>query len=305
MPFARTRSFKSKTLTAGLLARSLTKLHLTYAVDGDNPHISLGQHLPDGSIKHDYDLNFSGLEHICDLKSQLVHLELRFKTKDGGSVYCTISGGVSDIVIYVSSAMASDVAGIFETLLKNLALEELQKEVSTNDTKFVSEVDQISSRLQAIEDTLFGPRRRLRCFLSYRYRPATEGIAIRLQHFLTLLDVEVITGNAYEPRPISVKVLDRLSGPLDFVILLVDSEGESMWTRDEIASTKNRGIPLIPIVQADTKFEPGIFGDLEYIPYQEGHIGDSFLKILEAIAFIRSQIGTAATKKRLIEETKS
>lgn len=102
------------------------------------------------------------------------------------------------------------------------------------------------------------------------------------------MDVKVTTGRSYEPRRISDKVLDKLAGPVDFVILLL-CQGESLWTRDEIVTARQRGIIVVPIVESGAKFEPGVFGDIEYIEFAQSHIGDSFLKLLEAVTFIRLQ----------------
>ena len=143
--------------------------------------------------------------------------------------------------------------------------------------------------MEVLEAKVLRPDQTLRCFLSYRFAPETEILSLNLQRFLALLDVEVVTGTSYEPRRISDKVVDRLAGPLDFLILLISKGGESLWTRDEIATANQRGLAIIPIVESGAEFEPGIFGDIETIPFETGHIGDAFLKLLEAINFLRRQ----------------
>jgi hypothetical protein len=42
-------------------------------------------------------------------------------------------------------------------------------------------------------------------------------------------------------------------------------------------------------VSFQTKGEPGLFGDLEYLRFSQGHIEESFIKLLEALKFIRLQ----------------
>ena len=106
--------------------------------------------------------------------------------------------------------------------------------------------------------------------------------------FLGLLNVEVDTGATYEPRGISEKVKTKLNQPLDFIVLIVSANGESMWTRDEISYAHGRGIKVIPLVEDGANFSPGLFSDLEYIPYARGHIADAFIKLLEAIRFVES-----------------
>ena len=47
----------------------------------------------------------------------------------------------------------------------------------------------------------------------------------------------------------------------------------SFWTRDEIATARQRDIAIVPIVEAGAHFEQGIFGDIEYIEFAPSHIG--------------------------------
>jgi hypothetical protein len=149
---------------------------------------------------------------------------------------------------------------------------------------------EISERLAVLERIVLGPNRTLRCFLSYRFTPENEDPARRLHDFLILLGIDVVTGNTYEPRPVSQKVMDRLKDDLDFIVLLIGLDGESFWTRDEIATTKHKMIPLVPIVEDGVIFSSGLFGDLEYVTYAKGHIGDSFFKVLEAVKYVRQQL---------------
>src|SRR5207302_4557130 len=123
----------------------------------------------------------------------------------------------------------------------------------------------ILARLETLEDAVFPPTRRLRCFLSYRFTDTNEIIALRVQQFLTLLDIEVLSGASYEPRQVSEKVLSKLRQPLDFIVLLITGTGESMWTRDEIGTAIHKGVAFIPLVQKGTTFEPGLFADVEYV----------------------------------------
>lgn len=158
-----------------------------------------------------------------------------------------------------------------------------------------AKVASLHERLEIVESQVLAPHRKLRCFLSYRFAPETEITALRLTQFLSLLGVEVITGSSYEPRQITKKVISRLREPLDFVVLLITSAGESMWTRDEIGTALHRGLALVPIVSTDATLSPGMFGDIEYVPFHQDHIGDSFLKLLEAVEFVRQQVKNTAS----------
>jgi hypothetical protein len=148
---------------------------------------------------------------------------------------------------------------------------------------------ELSTRIGSLEVAFAARSRRLQCFLSFRFTDANELISLRLQQFLSLLEVDVVTGATYEPRQVTEKVLSRLAGPLDLIILLVTSDGESMWTRDEIGAAIHKNLALVPIIEKGASLEPRLFGDVEYIEYTPGHIGDAFLKLLQAIVFVRQQ----------------
>lgn len=145
-------------------------------------------------------------------------------------------------------------------------------------------------RVKALEALAQESSRKLRCFLSYRFaNPQAELDAHKVEHFLRLLGVDVITAAAYEPRRISDKVLQQMNQSLDFQVLLVPAEGESAWLRDEINQARTKGLYVIPLVHEDAKFDAGLFGDLERVKYGDGHIGDAMLSLLEALDFVRAQ----------------
>ena len=45
----------------------------------------------------------------------------------------------------------------------------------------------------------------------------------------------------------------------------------------------------MPIVEVGATLQPGLFADIEYVEFAQGHVGDGFLKLLEAVHFIREQ----------------
>ena len=73
-------------------------------------------------------------------------------------------------------------------------------------------------RVEALERLVAPLHDRLSCFLSYRFAKEVEPLAAKLQKFLALLDIDVTTGAAYEPRPIVEKVKDRLGLNHGFVV---------------------------------------------------------------------------------------
>jgi hypothetical protein len=127
-----------------------------------------------------------------------------------------------------------------------------------------------------------------RCFLSYRFSEHADKYARELKGFLKTLGIEVVTGERFEPRSISQKVRELLSGDLHFGVLLVTTEGESMWTRDEVNALRSEGKYVIVLVEQGAAFAPGLQADLEWIPFSPGHVSDAFTKLLQGIQFIRT-----------------
>lgn len=142
------------------------------------------------------------------------------------------------------------------------------------------------TRVSEIEKSFFS-KNKLRCFISYRFNELSTEI-LQLKEFLSLIEIEIVTGNDYEPRRISEKVLGKIDESIDFVICLISTNGESLWTRDEIASISQKGGHVVPIIERGASFQGGIFGDLEYIEYEPGHISDSFVKLLQGVRYIKS-----------------
>jgi hypothetical protein len=77
-----------------------------------------------------------------------------------------------------------------------LALEELlaAEEEQTGEEKQFQALESVTRRLEALEEVVLNPRRRLRCFLSYRFTDTNEIAALRVSQFLRLLGVEVLSG---------------------------------------------------------------------------------------------------------------
>lgn len=253
--------------------------------------------LPDGThLKRKVSLE--ELEAVCDPARETVYVYVH-----GEKDVAIILEGSADgnYRLYISVATGQLLNSIREHLEQALSLEsppEPPKEadpVAVSIDKLVTEIiGPLRSRLESLEQKVLLGSRRLRCFLSFRFTNANELLALRVQQFLAALDVEVLTGASYEPRQVSDKVLSKLREPLDFVVILITSDGESMWTRDEIGTAIHKGIALVPIVQKGAHLEPGLFADVEYIEFECEHIGDAFLKLLQAVRFVREQKTTAS-----------
>lgn len=282
MSFSRKNLFTFKILEAGLLTKTIE------AIIGDKPKstsIDVLERLADGSrVSHTF-TSASELSRTCDLRTNYVQAYTKTSSGDSRFVSLTESDGL--IEAHVSTDTAENTRAVLDLLIKGLDLTEASDEFLARHR--VPTIKELSDRLSILERIVLGPNRRLRCFLSYRFTPENEEPARKLREFLRLLAIDVVTGNTYEPRAISHKIMDKLNDDIDFVILLIGSDGESFWTRDEIATANNKTIPLIPIVEEGANFSAGLFGDLEYITYGKNHIGDSLLKVLEAIKYVREK----------------
>jgi hypothetical protein len=285
MSISKQMDFENQTFEAGLLAKTLVDIFSEFGDQTPPSFFQLSEKLPDGatSTRH---LTWTDLETICDLSTRSV--QVMFKDKSGGMIYIVMDGYGSRLDVHISCENAMQLREIYSRLVSSLGLKEAPPEPPGGPVS-----SDIERRLNTLEKAVFGRQRPLRCFLSYRFLPESEIIALKVQQFLNLLDVEVVSGASYEPKRISEKVLSKLTGSLDFIVLLVSRAGESMWTRDEIATALSQGIAVVPVVESGASFAAGLFGDLEHIPFEPGHIGDTFLKLLEAVRFLqRERLGS-------------
>jgi hypothetical protein len=156
-------------------------------------------------------------------------------------------------------------------------------------------IEDLSERVAALERQASDRPSILTCFLSFQFTGVSVEYARQVRHFLELLDVRVITGQGYEPKPINEKVRERLQESLDFVVVIEVTERKSAWTRDEIARAQQPGVFLIPLVEQGATFDRGIFGDHEYIEFAPGHIGDAFAGLLEGVSYVRRVVHDRST----------
>lgn len=269
-----------------MVSHAFAKALTCLGIDISGSEFFVAEDLPDGTELYEPNATLKDLEIICNLEKRVSFA--KFSHSFPISFRLGADNTLLALTIEVEEASTLDkLRKTFEnTLLLEVATEEeLDEYEEDKDEKWLS----IVQRLDSLESIILAPTRRLRCFLSYRFSESNEVPALRIKQFLTLLNVEVISGVNYEPRKVSEKVLSRLHQPLDFIVLLLTDEGESMWTRDEIATALHKNIALIPIVEKGVRLTPGLLADIEYVEYIKGHVGDAFLKLLEAVCFIREQ----------------
>jgi hypothetical protein len=273
--------FVPKKFQAGEFARALRDAIQVCFSDDERVHFRLCHQLPDGSSESIRNLTYNDLGQICELGIQGQEIQGIIGIPQEDHTYFSLSHCKGILQLQVSSSLAELTRRIVDSIVKHLTLEK---------AKEPSDSAEFDTRLRAIEAFIERSSGKLRCFLSYRFgNSQAELDARKVEQFLTLLDVEVVTAEAYEPRRISDKVLERMNQSLDFEVLLVPSEGESSWLRDEVNEARTKGLHVIPLVHEAAKFGPGLLGDIEYVKYSDGHIGDAMLSLLQALHFIRVQ----------------
>lgn len=137
---------------------------------------------------------------------------------------------------------------------------------------------------------------RLKAFVSFRFNDHGKALAFELREFLELTKVEFVSGLGFEPRSVSEKVIEKLSSPLDLFIIIQCVSGDSAWVNQEIGIAKANKIPVIVLKEEGAAETPGILGDIEYLPFSEGNISNTYVGILQAISYIHKNASNNCIK---------
>jgi hypothetical protein len=296
MSISMNRDYNLKTFQVGELLKAFSEPATTLGEGVVFKQMILQEWHPDSSLSTNSHNDLLPLETICDLSTFTIYLT--YTDSKSGSLEFILRSESNALVVRGKADSSVTLTEAFDFLERRLALthyKETKKDSDAGTPPLL--LTDLDARLIVLEQR-FLHQKDYRCFLSYRFTKSNILQALRLQHFLDLLGVRVTTGASYEPRRVTDKILSKLKDPIDFIVVLVTEDGESFWTRDETATAIHRELPLIPVVQNGVTFEAGLFGDLEYINFDKDHIGDAFLKLLEAVTFIKNQssqdnIGTA------------
>ena len=131
-----------------------------------------------------------------------------------------------------------------------------------------------------------GPNQ-MRCFVSFRFDDHNKALAFELREFMELAGLEFVSGLGFEPRSISEKVLERLSGPLDIFVIIFSSSGDSSWLNQEIGVARARGLPILVLKEEGSAANSGMLGDTEYLIFPKDNISKAFVGILQALSYLR------------------
>ena len=188
------------------------------------------------------------------------------------------------------SAFASGEESVecLDRIALSLGLEQIEDPKDSLDLLFKG----LESRVLALEKLSKDTARALRCFISFKFDDNGTAIqADRLKRLLAALRIEWVTGEQFEPRRIEDKVKSRLRADVDFIVAVISKAGESKWIRDELADANARGLRVVILLEVGATFDKGIFGALEYIPY-DLTIEQTFPALLEGVNFIKAEIST-------------
>lgn len=234
------------------------------------------------------EISFPELELICNFNGETNSISLSYPTdikrdynKDNSIILSSFQGG---ILLNVSTTTSSSIQSIMDKLEGQLKLEEM------SERQYPKTIDaNLEARVETLENKILELSKSPSCFLSYRFHVRGKALALELSRFLSLLNIKVVSGLGYEPRRVTEKVLNRLKSGHDFFVYLITKDGESTWTRDELAVAFGEGVPVIILVECGAEIGKGLLGDWEYIEFDGDHIGDTFIAILEALDYMKDQ----------------
>ncbi|MGB2986273.1 MAG: hypothetical protein WBE26_10350 [Phycisphaerae bacterium] len=155
--------------------------------------------------------------------------------------------------------------------------------LSVSGTADEDTVDEISAFLGLEPDDAASPATLDRtAFIAHRFDAQGEQFADRLARFLGLLGFDVKTGRDFSPQGVGDKVKKRLRTQAVVFVILTPGD-DATWLTQESVLGHAENKPLFVLRDRQTDFNPGIFGDLEYIPFTAPHIEGSFVAILEGL----------------------
>jgi hypothetical protein len=119
-------------------------------------------------------------------------------------------------------------------------------------------------------------------FIGHRFDSSGVDFADKVARFLELLGFRVVTGRSFSPKSISEKVRAMVDAQhLLFIILTPGSD--DTWLIQESIFGDIKGKPIFILKENSAIFKPGLFADMEYIPFNSSNIETCFIPILEGL----------------------
>lgn len=316
MGVSRSFHFEPKVFAAGELSSGVAEVLRRTFTEGSSIDLSILRTLADGTKQTLLHQPFQSLSSICDLAEERASLSMDFGQPEkhwGGVIRearilftADEDGYLSAYVETATPELLQNFGAAFQEELHLISAPPARERAKTKIEEggdalppMMQLIEDLTERVAVLERQHSDRRQPLTCFLSFQFTGAAVEYARQVRYFLELLDVRVITGQGFEPKPINEKVRDRLKESLDFVVVIDVQERKSAWTRDEMARAQQPGTLLIPLVEQGATFDRGIFGDHEYIEFAPGHIGDAFTGLLEGVLYVRRVIQDRLTALNL------
>ena len=284
--------YRSKLLQVGELKEAAEQA--VEAVLGKDAQIKVRypRHTGRAGVSDEIELGAESLRAIVDLNKINLKLIARPTDKVYSPKLIYVSfNAPNEGLVYFSGAEEESVQ-CMERIALNLALEQTEApedELRRAEHELRLEVE---SRLSALEKAAKDLERTPKCFISFKFDDTqTVNQVDRLKRLLAAVHIEWVTGEQFEPRRIEDKVKAKLRADIDFVIAVISKAGESKWIRDELADANARDLRIVIMLEEGAKFDKGIFGSLEYIPYNLA-IDQTFTALLEGINYIKAEIST-------------
>ena len=313
MGASRTVHFGPRSFPAGEARRAIERLKDSLFPD-HVIRLSRYSALRDGTTKWEHDLALEALDDSCDTSDLARHI-IAIRKERGGigllhevAAIKMIAHDDGYLEADVEAQTVADLNAVAESFEQELKLERapspekrirdrVRQEFERSGQKPLdTQLQELSERLRKVEQALATERAYLTCFLSFQFSGASVEYGRVVKEFLECQRVRVITGQGYEPKPVSEKVKGRLAEALDVVVVIEPADRKSAWTRDEMARAQSPGVHLIPLVEEGATFDRGIYGDHEYIPFAAGHVGDALLGLLQGIQYVQRVKAADATK---------
>lgn len=285
MKFQAYKYYKQKRFKPNQIAECFQKIISKLELPDDNTSIS-GTYDVGDNTNESRDISLNDLRTICEIKALPYSVAFSYpdpEEKYGKSniIIFQVFRGELQLGLHLSGPERSET--LFKTFEEALDLEQISPPEYSDE-----KITIIEERLNSIEERL-EEHKQLTCFLSYRFNSRSKAVALELMRFLELLEVHVVSGAGYEPRRVDEKVIARLEQPLDFLIYLITKDGESTWTRDELAYSLAKGYAVVLLVESGAEIGKGLLGNWEYLEFESDHISDTFVGILEAIRYIKQE----------------
>lgn len=327
MTARRDSSFQPHVFPAGALKQGLASLAEALLGDGAAVETTIFERLPDGTKHSRHNQTLDSLATICDLPQQRItlgislgvrvksayfsgeyeiqlgtadeYLEASFTAPDPEALMRLITAFPAHLGLKPApspseryAARSREEAKEREARLEEVRARTREEVQAQGPPPIWKALDSLADRVARLESATRGFEV-LTCFISFQFTGTSLGYGTEVKEFLQLLGLNVLTGQGYEPKPISDKVRSRLAGSVDIVVVLEVAGSKSSWTRDEIAKAQQPGVYLIPLVESGASFDRGIFGDHEYITFDVGHVSGAFVRLLEGVRYVARERATA------------